>query len=109
MSIGETRHLVTFQDPGPPVSDGDGGATFTWTDLAPATWYVSVDPAAVTDQERLAADSVITKDVVLVRGAYHPGVSTATRMLFNGRTYAVAGVRNADARGIAMEVLAVET
>ena len=107
--IGDWRHVVTFQDPGPAVPDGAGGYTQTWADLAPATWHVQVAAQPVGDLERTAAGgSVQTTGSYVVRGRYHPGVSTKTRMLFNGKTYSITGTRNADERGIFMELAAVE-
>jgi len=106
--IGDFRHLVTFQDPSAAVPDGAGGYTQTWSDLQPATWFVAVQPAGAGDLERLAAGSVITPASHVVRGRYHPGVSTKTRMLFSGRTFAITGTRNVDERSIHMELVAVE-
>jgi len=106
--IGDYRHLVTFQDPSAAVPDGAGGYTQTWGDLSPATWYVQIEPAGAGDLERLAAGSVLTTASHMVRGRYHPGVSTKSRMLFSGRTFAITGTRNVDERSILMELGAVE-
>ena len=35
-SIGQARHLVTFEDPGAPVPDGEGGYTQTLDPARPA-------------------------------------------------------------------------
>jgi SPP1 family predicted phage head-tail adaptor len=107
--IGDWRHYVTFQDPGDPIPDGAGGYTHVWTDLQPARWYVSVAPLPVGDLERTSAGgSVMTTGTHVVRGRYHPGVTTKTRMLFNGKTYSITGTRTPDERGIFMELAAVE-
>jgi len=106
--IGDARHLVTFQDPGDPVPDGVGGYTQTWGDLSPATWYVAIAPASAGDVERLAPGTVVTQATHLVAGRYHPGVSTKTRMLFSGRTFAITGARNVGERSILMELTAAE-
>ena len=103
------RHLVTFQDPGKPEPDGVGGFRETWTDLVPAHWYVDITPATAADRERFTAGTVVSTATVMVRGRYHGGVSTATRMLFNGCTYAITGKKNVDERSIDMELAAVET
>ena len=108
MPIGDYKHLVTFQDPGPAVPDGVGGYTQSWTDLAPGLWRVSVLPAAVRDLERVAAGTVITQGTSIVSGHYHSGVSTRTRMLFNGKTYSVTGVRYVDLVPPRMELAVVE-
>jgi len=106
--IGDYTHLVTFQDPGPAVPDGVGGYTQTWADLAPATWKVQIAPAAAADLERVAAGTVLTQPTSIIRGHYHPGVSTHTRMLYNGKTYAITGTRYVDERPPKMELAAVE-
>ena len=106
--IGDYRHLVTFQDPGPAVPDGAGGYTQTWDDLTPATWKVQITPAGAADLERVTAGTVLTQATHIVRGRYHPGVSTRSRMLFSGRTFMIAGTRNVEERSILMELVAVE-
>jgi len=107
--IGDYRHLVTFQDPSGTVPDGGGGYTQTWADLQPAHWFVQIAPLPVGDLERTAAaGSVQTTGSFVVRGRYHPGVSTKTRMLFDGKTYSITGTRTPDARGVLMELAVVE-
>ena len=106
--IGDHRHAVMFENPGPAVADGDGGFTHTWTPLDPSVWWVSIAPASPQDLERFASGSVITQATNMVRGRFHPDVSTATRMWFNGRPFAVVGTRNVDERSVDMELLAVE-
>jgi head-tail adaptor len=107
MARGDRRHLVTFQNP-VAVADGDGGYTTTWTDLVPATWHVSLEPATAADLERVAPGTVISSAAYVVRGDWHPGVTTLCRMLFNGRVFALTGVINRDLRDVEMECGAVE-
>jgi head-tail adaptor len=107
--IGDFRHLVTFQDMTEPSPDGVGGFTQTPVPLDPPTWYVQIAPLAAHDLERISAGgSVVTTGSHIVRGRYHPGVSTKTRMLFSGRTFSITGTRTPDERGIFMELTAVE-
>lgn len=108
MTIGEYRHSVLFQNPGAAVPDGDGGYTQTWTDLSPAMWHVSIEPATARDLERVAAGTVISTASHIVKGRYHPGVTTATRMIFGGRTFSITGKANLEERSILMELIAVE-
>lgn len=108
MSIGAYRHRVLFQAPGPAVPDGDGGYTQTWSDLAPGAWMVSIEPATARDLERVAAGTVLSTASHVVKGRYHDGVTTKTRMVFAGRTFAITGVANVEERGITMELVAVE-
>ena len=53
MAIGDFRHTVFFQKPGPAVPDGDGGYTQSWIDLVPPAWRVSIEPATSADLERV--------------------------------------------------------
>jgi len=105
-SIGRDNQLVTFEDPGDPIRDGEGTYTQTWTPLVPATWYVRVSPATVRDAERLTAGTVLTHVSHLVHGRFHPGVSTRTRMLHKGHVYQVTSVVNIDDRDREMELVA---
>lgn len=108
MTIGTYRHAATFQTQGPAVPDGDGGFMPSWVPLGPSPWWVSVAPLSAHDLERTAPGTVISTATHIVRGRYLPGVSVSTRMLWNGRTFAIAGTRNLDERSIAMELYAVE-
>jgi len=105
-SIGQARHLVTFEAPGPPVPDGEGGFTQTWTPLVPPTWYVRVRPATAKDAERVTAGTVITHLSQIVHGRYHPGVTTQTRMYHKGHTYQITSVVNLEDRDREMELVA---
>jgi head-tail adaptor len=105
--IGQDRQAVVFQNPTRTL-DADGGYTDTFSDLAPGRWWASVTPAAPNDLERPVSGTVITQSTYLVRAWYHPGVTTRSRMLFDGRVFAIAGTRNVDERGQRMELLAVE-
>lgn len=108
MAIGDYRHTVLFQKPGPAAPDGDGGFTQSWIDLVPPTWRVSIEPATAADLERVTTGTVLSSASHIVRGAFHPGVTTLTRMVFSGRTMSITGVQNIDERSVQMELVAVE-
>jgi head-tail adaptor len=108
VSINAYRHRVLFQTPGPAVSDGDGGWTNTWADLAPGAWMVSIEPATVRDLERVAFGTVLSTNTYIVQGRYLAGVTTKTRMVFNARTFSITGVSNPEERSITMDLIAVE-
>ena len=93
-SIGQDRHLVTVEGPGPAVPDAEGGFSRAWAPLSPSTWRVSIRPATAGDAERALAGTLITHRSFVVHGRYHPGVTLATRMLFEGKTYQVTSVLN---------------
>lgn len=106
--IGARRHLVTLENPGTPVPDGDGGFTQPWVALNPPTLWVSIEPATAKDLERVAAGTVLSTASHIVKGLYHPGVTTQTRLLFNGRIFNVTGVSNTEERNIELVLMCVE-
>lgn len=105
---GKRRHLVTLQNPGTPVPDGDGGFTEAWTALVPPTLYVSIEPATARDLERMTAGTVMSLATHIICGDFHSGVTSETRILFGTRTFAVTGIHNLEERNIEMELTAVE-
>jgi SPP1 family predicted phage head-tail adaptor len=106
--IGEYRHVVTVQAPSGMVPDGEGGYTEGWTDLDPAKWDVSINPATARDLERVAAGTVITTATHIITGRYRSDVDTGTRVLFKGRIFHLTGVRNPEERNITLECTADE-
>ena len=104
-SIGQDRHLVTFESPGDAVPDAEGGFTRAWAPLEPSTWYVRIRPATAGDAERALAGTLITHRSFVVHGRYHPGVTLAARMLFEGKTYQVTSVLNRDERDREMDLV----
>ena len=44
----------------------------------------------------------------IVRGDFHPDVTTLTRIVFDGRVLAITGKQNLDERDVTMELVAVE-
>jgi hypothetical protein len=101
MARGDWRHVVTFQNPGP---------AGTWIDLDPPAWCVSVSQLSGDDIgvfiEPLAG-TPISSASYLVRGDFHPGITTKTRMVFGSQTFAITSVENVDMRSIEMACHAV--
>jgi head-tail adaptor len=89
--LGTYRHRVRFQNPAR-TPDGDGGYTESWADCTPAEWKVSITPATATSLERVAAGTVISEATHVVEGKRHPQVTTQTRMLYAGQTFAITGM-----------------
>jgi hypothetical protein len=101
MARGDWRHVVTFQNPGP---------AGTWIDLDPAPWHVSLTQTTGDDIGVFiepSAGTPISSASYLVRGDFHPGVTTKTRMIFGSQTFAITSVDNIDMRGIEMACHAV--
>jgi head-tail adaptor len=109
MARGDQRHLVTLEQPGDPVPDGLGGFTEAWTPLDPPTWYAAITAATARDLERLAAGSTLqTTELHLVRGDFHPGVTTETRLSFEGRAFEVQSVQDPEQRHVDLILLCTE-
>lgn len=106
-TIGDRRHLITLQNPGPPVPTGTG-YTQTWTDLVPPTMFAKIDIATGRDLERQAAGTILSAATHIVTMPYHPGVTTKTRIIFEGRTLNVTGVGDPDERHVETVAVCVE-
>lgn len=106
--VGDHRHLVTFENPGDPVPDGDGGFIEAWAPLSPPTWYVSIKAASLRDLESVTAGTVIATASHIVRGRWRPGITTETRMIFEGRTFQITNVTNLEERDREMQLVCEE-
>lgn len=95
--IGQRPHRVRFENPTAPIPDGKGGYRDGPAVLV-AELFVEIQPALGSDQERFAPGTVLSHGACVVSAPYAAGISTATRMLFNGRTFSVMGVSNRDER-----------
>jgi hypothetical protein len=101
MARGDWRHVVTVQNPGP---------AGTWIDLDPATWHVSLSQLTGDDIGVFiepVAGTPISSATYAVRGDFHPGITTKTRMVFGSQTFAITSVDNVEMRGIELECRAV--
>lgn len=95
-SISARPHRILLQNPGPPIADGAGGYTQVWSDLAPAAVDARIAPATAADLERVTTGTTLSTATHVVTMPYHPQVATSTRIIFNGRTFHVAGVATPD-------------
>lgn len=109
MDIGANRNRVTLETASAPVRTG-GGYTETFTPLDPPVWDCAILPAPAGDQDRLVASAAVqTTAVMLVRGRYHPGITTETRITdMKGRRLRVQSVRNLDWEERDLELVCVE-
>lgn len=107
-NVAARPHRVTLQNPGPAIPDGDGGYTQLWADLVPPALNVSIAPATARDLERATAGTVLSTASHIVRGPFHPQVTTKTRLLFNGRIFNVVGDQNLEERSGEMVLVCVE-
>lgn len=105
VSSGQRRHYVTLYSVSDPQPDGDGGFTTVPVPLDPSGMYASIDAASQRDLERVIAGTVMAEATHIVTMPYHPGVTTSTLIVFNGRQLSVVGVSNPEERNI--ETIAV--
>jgi SPP1 family predicted phage head-tail adaptor len=95
MRIGALRHRVTLEAP-TTVPDGRGTYTQTWEPLVPAQVWAAVEPATPRAVERLIAGVVAANITHVVTIRFHAGVTTKTRITFNGRYLFVRGLQNVE-------------
>lgn len=107
-TIGSLRHRVTVQNPSGHVPDGDGGYTEGWADADPPALDVSITPATARDLERMTASTSLATATHVIRGRWHPGITTASRLLFKGRVFAVIYVGNPEERDREIVIVAAE-
>jgi hypothetical protein len=111
-SIADRPHRMMWQNESAPVPDGDGGYTpGDWINLVPPTTSVSIEPATAKSLENVAAGTVLSTNMYIVGGPYHPQITTKSRGLFNGRIFNVVGVsnpkeRNVDTIAVCVEIVA---
>jgi SPP1 family predicted phage head-tail adaptor len=105
---GQKRHVVTLENPGPPVSDGSGGFTESWTPLSPPTMRAEIKPATARDLERVVANAVESTASHLVTMDYHRGITTETRITFGTRVFTMDGVQNPEERNITLVLACTE-
>lgn len=105
---GAKRHLVSLANPGTAVPDGDGSFTQVDAPLTPATAWAEIKPATARDLERTTSGTVLSEASHIVTMDYHPGVSTQTRITFNGRTLNVTGVSNPEEKNVELILTAEE-
>lgn len=107
-TLGERNKLVLLQNPGPAVPNGRGGSIPNWIDCTPRSAYVSITPATAKDLERVVAGTVLATATHILEGAYHPQVTTLTRVLFGARIFSVQGVANPKEQNVDMVMVCVE-
>lgn len=103
VSASELRHRVTFQDK-TVTPDGAGGQTEEWAVVASA--WAKIEP--VKSYERFVALQTETHVSHKITIRYNPIVTTAKRILFDGRVFDITGVINVNEDNVAMVITAME-
>lgn len=108
MARGAFRHHVRLEHPGDPVPDGRGGYIEVWAPLVPAEWFCSIQSAAAQVVERLTAGTMQATATHLLRGDFHPGITTESRVMFEGRTLQVQSVTDVEERHVEVILICAE-
>ena len=97
------RHRVTIQAQSR-VSDGMGGSTVTWTDMA--TVYAAVWP--IRGLRQVDAQQLEGKVTHQIRMWYRDGVTVANRLKMGNSIFVIYSVINPDHKNITLEIMAKE-
>jgi head-tail adaptor len=100
--------VVTLEAPGTPVPDPAGGFREVWAPLVPATWHCSIQAASLRDLERITGGAISSEATHVLRGRYHPGISTAARIRFGARLFEIQTVHDRDQRQIELVLICHE-
>jgi len=100
---GSLRHRVTLQQlvAGSPQRRPDGEPDAAWVEYL--TVYAAVEP--VTGREFFAAQAVEHEADTTIRMRYRTGITTAMRVVFEGRTYDIRAVLDHHERHIELRLL----
>lgn len=103
MRAGQLRHQVAVQSR-TLTSDGMGGQTESWE--TKYTVYAGIWP--VSARERVQAGQMETTITHRLRLRYQAGITTAMRVVFDGRTFEIVSIINPDERNISLDLLCTE-
>lgn len=107
------RQLATLSQAATPVATSDGDYTTAFVALDPAEWRCAIERASVSSAERHFAATVIAQATHVLRGRFHSGITTGTRVQWSDRAGAahlanVIDVVDAEGAGVETLVAAVE-
>lgn len=105
-AIGAARHLGIIQAL-TSVPDGDGGTIETWAQIGPP-WPMALQPTSVRDLEQAAVSTILAVATHIATGRYRADITIQMRLTFAGRTFEITGLKNADERGIDLQLFLVE-
>lgn len=112
-TVGAYRQTATLSEASTPVADGDGGYAQSYVALDPAEWRCAIERSSVSSAERNFASTVIAQATHIIRGRFHSGISTDTRIQWSDRSGAVhivnvIDVDDPEGAGVETVVAAVE-
>ena len=102
MPAGKLDQLVTIQRPAE-TSDGIGGTTRAWADLAtdPAVW---AHVKAKSGREAMAEDRINAAFVVVFTIRNRTDLSELDRIVWNGEAYNIRGILREGERGLYLRI-----
>ena len=104
MRAGRLRHWITIQNP--EKTQNEVGETMrVWIDLARVP--AAVEP--VSGKEYFGAKQTLSEVTHRIKVRYLAGISTRSRILFNGREFDIQSVINHDERNRELDIMATET
>lgn len=101
--IGDLRERVTLQQESRSADTG-GGVVLTWVDAA--TLWASVDMLRGT--EPVSGEKPAEQRAYRIRTRSGTAIGAEMRLVWNSRVLNIRSVRNADARGTLLEIIAEE-
>lgn len=110
--VGAYRQTATLSILGTPVADGDGGWTSPIVAMDPSEWRCAIERASVSSAERSFSDTVIAQATYILRGRFHSGINTHTRVQWTDRAgvvHAANVIDVADPEGAGVETIVAVT
>lgn len=89
MRAGRLRHRVTIQKPTEGDADSYGDTVASWSDVATA---VPAEVTTLSGREAYQANQVHPEATVQVKMRYRSDVTTAMRLVHDGRTLSIDGL-----------------
>jgi head-tail adaptor len=107
MGLGQNRNIVLVEHP-TTTADADGGYTTTYVPSTPHEWHCRFAPATTRDFERFAGGTVTAQATHVLRGRFHPGMTTQSRLRYGARVLNVVSVIDPESRHVDTECLVAE-
>lgn len=103
MRSGDLRHRITLQQK-QLTKDQEGIATENWVDVA--TVWAAVEP--LKGREYFQAAAVNAENTVRFRIRYRQGITSAMRVVYNGRVFNINSVIDVDERHREIQLMCQE-
>ena len=101
MKAGQMNRQITIQSPSQTI-DAYGGPVFSWSDVA--TVWAKVHP--LRGRELIAAQAAQNETTVKFYIRYRPGITSAKRVLYDGKIYDIIAVIDVNEAHVDIEITA---